>query len=172
MTNKKSNNSVQRENICSSNLFKKNKKEYGTEYRDHFFELYKIAIQGVDYTSNWKHTMNNYFLTIHSILLAALGISVVKVQVSAPALIHQIVPILGIFMAIAWLMSIRNYNNILEVKFLILHSIEEHLPIALYATEWELLKASTKTPDNASRIDIFIPVVFSILYILILFFVN
>lgn len=159
-------------NICNTSLHKKTKREYGAEYRDHFLELYKIAIQGVDYTSNWKHTVNNYFLTIHSVLLAALGISVAKIDIVTPTLVHQMVPVLGVFMAIAWIMSVQSYNNILEVKFSILHSIEEHLPMALYATEWELLNASTKSPNNAARVDIFIPSVFLMLYILIFFFVR
>jgi len=158
--------------ICDVNLHKKSESEYGEHYRNHFLEQYKIAIQGVDYTSKWKHIVNNYFLTMHTVLLAGVGLSAARGSISAPTLTNEVVTFIGVCMAIAWFMTIRGYNEVLATKFSILHCIEDHLPMALYKTEWEILNASHKNPHRAARIDSMVPVFFVILYSLIFFFVK
>ncbi len=158
--------------ICSLHLHVKGVEEYGNLYHEHFFEQYKVAIQGVDYTSKWKHIVNNYFLTINTVLLAAIGLSVARHQIAISALTHQVVPVVGIFMAIAWWYTARNYNHILEVKFSILHYVEENLPLALYKTEWEILKDSHGNPHRAALIDAVVPLTFFMFYVLILIFVK
>jgi hypothetical protein len=158
--------------ICESSLHAKRIDEYGELYREHFLEQYKVAIQGIDYTSKWKHIVNNYFLTIHTVLLAAIGLSVSRDQIAMPTLTHQIVPVIGVFMAIAWWITARSYNDILEAKFSILHCIEEHLPLALYKTEWEILKASYGNSTRAAFTDSVVPFIFFIFYTLIFFFVK
>ena len=158
--------------VCEVNLYKKSEQEYGELYRNHFLEQYKIAIQGVDYTSKWKHIVNNYFLTIHTVLLAAIGLSAARDQISMPALTHQMIPLIGIFMAIAWWATVRSYNDILEAKFSILHCIEEHLPLALYRAEWEVLDASHSNPRRMALVDSFVPSLFFVFYALIFLFVK
>lgn len=160
------------QNICDVNLHKKTKREYGETYRDHFLEQYKVAIQGVDYTSKWKHIVNNYFLTIHTVLLAAIGLSVARDQVSIQVVTHQLIPVIGLFMAMAWWFMTRNYNDVLAAKFYILHCIEEHLPLAVYKTEWEIMKESYDNPYRAAFIDATVPFLFFVFYILIIFFVK
>lgn len=158
--------------ICETSLHKKTALEYGETYRDHFLELYKIAIQGVDYTSKWKHIVNNYFLTIHTVLLAGVGLSASRTDISVPGLVHGVVPVIGICLAIAWFITARGYNEVLETKFSILHCIEEHLPLALYKTEWDILNASYKNPNRATRVDSMVPAFFIILYTLIFLFMK
>jgi len=158
--------------ICDTNLYKKGEAEYGDSYREHFLEQYKIAIQGVDYTSKWKHLVNNYFLTIHTGLLAAVGLSVARDQIAMPLLTHQLIPIIGGFMTIAWWLTARGYNEVLEAKFSILHCVEEHLPLALYRTEWEVLSSSYHDPRRVATIDASVPALFLAFYALIFFFVK
>lgn len=158
--------------ICDLNLHAQGSDEYGSTYRDHFLEQYKVVIQGIDYTSKWKHIVNNYFLTIHTLLLAAIGLSATRDQISMATLTHQIVPVIGVVMATAWWVTARGYNEVLEAKFSILHCVEDQLPLALYKTEWEILKASYKNPNRLARVDSSVPLIFAALYLLILFFVK
>ena len=158
--------------ICDLNLHVRNAEEYGNTYQTHLLEQYKVVIQGIDYTSKWKHIVNNYFLTINTILLAAIGLSAARDQVSMPAVTHEIVPVIGVFIAIAWWVTVRGYNDVLEAKFSILHCVEEHLPLALYKTEWEILKAFHKNPNRLARVDASVPLIFSALYLLVFFFVK
>lgn len=153
--------------ICEVNLHAKHADLYGESYREHFLEQYKIAIQGIDYTSKWKHIVNNYFLGINTVLLAAIGLSASRIDVAMPVLTHQIVPVIGMFIAIAWWLTVKNYNDVLAAKFAILHCIEEHLPLALYVTEWELLKASHGNPHSAKLVEASVPAVFFMLYVLV-----
>lgn len=168
MTNKSELN----KKICAVNLHKKGETEYGDKYRDHFLEQYKIAINGVDYTSKWKHLVNNYFLTIHTVILAGAGMSASRVDISMPAFAHYILPIVGVCMAIAWFITVRGYNEVLEAKFSILHCIEEHLPIAIYKTEWDILSTSYKKLHRAAKVDAMVPAFFVVLYALIFIFVK
>lgn len=159
-------------NICISSLHKKSEAEYGATYREHFLEQYKIVIQGVDYTSKWKHIVNNYFLTMHTVLLAGVGLSASRADISLPVFAHSVVPVIGICLAISWLITARGYNDVLATKFSILHCIEEHLPMALYKTEWDILSASYKNPHRAARVDSMVPAFFIILYSLIFIFMK
>jgi hypothetical protein len=167
----KKNNSELRKNICDTNLFKKNKREYGTTFRDHFLEQYKVAIQGVDYTSKWKHIVNNYYLTINTVLLAAIGFSASQYKFALPDATHQLIPVIGALIAVAWGVTLRNYNNVLASKFSILHCIEEHLPLAPYKTEWELMKSVYGKHPRRAFVDGLVPMMFFVFYILIYFFV-
>jgi hypothetical protein len=165
------NNSETRKNICDTNLFKKTKREYGTTYRDHFLEQYKMAIQGVDYTSKSKHTLNNYYLTINSVLLAAIGLSLSKDKFVLPDGSHELILAVGMLISVVWGVNLRNYNNVLAAKFSILHCLEEHLPLSLYKTEWVLLKTIYGNPRRAF-IDGLVPVIFFVFYGLVYFFVQ
>lgn len=160
------------QHICEGGLFANSKESYGDTYREHFLEQYKVVIQGVDYTSKWKHIVNNYFLTIHTVFLAAIGLSAAREQVSMPTVTHELIPIIGIFMSIAWLITARGYNDVLEAKFSILHAMEKDLPVAPYETEWELLCASHNTPRRLAFVDGVVPFLFLTFYALILLFVK
>ncbi|HAT68373.1 MAG: hypothetical protein A2481_03180 [Candidatus Yonathbacteria bacterium RIFOXYC2_FULL_47_9] len=172
MQNNNTNKKQGHQHICDINLDARGVDEYGSSYKEHFLEQYKILIQGIDYTSKWKHIVNNYFLTINTILLAAIGLSAARDQVAMPAVTHQIVPAIGVFVAIAWWITVRGYNDVLEAKFSILHCVEERLPLALYKTEWEILKAFYKNPNRLARVDASVPIIFATLYLLVFFFVK
>ncbi len=159
-------------NICEINLHAKNAEEYGVMYREHFLEQYKVVIQGVDYSSKWKHIVNNYFLTINTFLIAAIGLSVTRDQIVMLTFTHQVIPFIGVLMALAWFFIARGYNDVLEAKFAILHCIEKDLPLALYMTEWEILKASHRNPSRIASTHISVPVIFFIFYLLIFFFLK
>jgi len=168
---KKSNNSILRQNICDTTLFNKTKREYGKFYFDHFLEQYKAAIQGIDYTSKWKHTVNSYYLAINTVLLAAIGLSLSREKLALPETAHGLILVIGIFISLVWWVNLRTYNNVLAAKFSILHCIEDHLPLSLYKTEWMLMKTIYGRPRRA-LVDGLVPVIFIVFYILILTFVK
>lgn len=158
--------------ICENNLYTKTAEEYGDMYRDHFLEQYKVVIQGVDYTSKWKHIVNNYFLTMNTVFLAAIGLSAARDQLAMPTVTRDLIPIIGILISVAWLMTARGYNDVLEAKFSILHTMEKYLPVSPYKTEWELLCAEHGSPRRLAFIDGVVPFLFLAFYGLILFFVK
>ena len=58
-----------------TDLFSKSKKEYGGDYKNHFFEQYKLYIESVEKTSDRRQQANNYFITINTALISFMGLS-------------------------------------------------------------------------------------------------
>lgn len=154
--------------VCNLHLYAKQGHEYGELHQEHLLEQYKMLIQGIDYTSKWKHTTNSYFLTIHTMLLTAVGLSAARGDI-APELTHDVIPIIGVLLALVWWASARRYNDVLAAKFFILHCVEQSLPLALYKTEWELLRASHGSPNRVLFLELAVPMLFLIFYQLIFF---
>ena len=160
------------QDFCDINLHAKSVEEYGDKYQEHFLEQYKIMIQGIDYSSKWKYTVNSYFLTINTFLIAAVGISISRDQLVAVELAHKVIPIIGIFVAIVWMFISQGYNDVLRAKFAILHCIEKKLPLALYKTEWEIIKSSYSNPMRARLTESLVPLIFLVFFVIIFFFLT
>ena len=79
------------------------------------------------------------------------------------------VPFVGIAICYCWHQIIHSYRQINRAKFSVLHSVEKKLPLALFETEWELLGKGKdrKKYKPLSDVEMIIPIIFSILYILI-----
>ncbi len=162
-----------KEKICGANLYQIPKDEYGELYKEHLLEQYKLCIQSLDYTSKLKHTVNKYFLTINMLLITAAGLSLSKENFFDPSVWHSVVPVVGILICIIWWASTRGYKLVNLAKFEMLHCIEQNLPLAIYKTEWEVLKNCKYSPYRTlTAVEPIVPWVFGIFYILIFFFVK
>lgn len=161
-----------KEAICQTNLYAATPTEYGEAYQAHFMEQYKLCIRSLDYTSKLKHTVNNYFLTINTLLVTAVGLSITNSTFSHPATWHLIIPFVGVLISIVWWSTTNNYKSVNEAKFEILHCIEGRLPLALYKTEWELLKGNRWSPHHSMRLEPLVPWLFAGLYVLIFLFIK
>lgn len=105
-------------------------------------------------------------------VIAGTGLSSVRPDGVLPMFAHEVLPIVGICMAIAWFVTVRGYNEVLEAKFSILHCIENNLPLAIYKTEWDILSSSYKKLHRASKVDSMVPAFFIVLYVIIFIFVK
>lgn len=151
-----------------SDLFSKNEKDYGTEYKNHFFEQYKLYIESVEKTSDRRQHANNYFITINTALISLIGLSFQIKYFENLAGIKSILALLGVIICIVFWYLIRSYKQLNIDKFAVIHKIEENLPLALYKYEWEVLG---KGEDNKkyypfSHVELIIPWVFGIIYAL------
>ncbi|OHA80321.1 MAG: hypothetical protein A2675_00705 [Candidatus Yonathbacteria bacterium RIFCSPHIGHO2_01_FULL_51_10] len=162
----------ERERICRSFLYATTQSEYGALYQNHVLEQYKIYIGSIDYTSKLKHTTNNYFLGIHTLLLTAAGIALTKDGFFVGNAWHIVIPIVGAVLSGIWWHALRTHKMVNAAKFEILHCIESSLPLALYKTEWELLSAGKKNPHHGTKTEPFVPFLFIIIYLFIFFFVH
>ena len=81
----------------------------------------------------------------------------------------MLVPILGILVSWLWYRIIQSHSDLNAVKFKIIHQLEEHLPVALYAYEWQLAEEGRGTSYSAvTRIEKWIPIAFVVLHIILL----
>ena len=152
-----------------SDLFSKNEKDYGNNYKEHLFEQYKLYVESIEKTSDRRQHANNYFITINTALISLIGLSFQIKFFENIAGIKSFLAFLGIIICVVFWYLIRSYKQLNTGKFDVVHKIEEHLPLALYKYEWEVLG---KGEDNKkyypfSHIELIIPWVFGIIYALI-----
>lgn len=152
-----------------SDLFSKNEKDYGNDYKEHLFEQYKLYVESIEKTSDRRQHANNYFITINTALISLIGLSFQIKIFENLAFIKSILALVGIIVCIVFWYLIRSYKQLNTGKFDVVHKIEEHLPLALYKYEWEVLG---KGEDNKkyypfSHIELIIPWVFGIIYALL-----
>lgn len=154
--------------LCRANLFSASEDSYGPKYKDHFLNQYRLFIDSVNYTSALKLKLNTFFLTINTAIITAAGFVLANNGVFKTAVWHKMIPLSGILICVIWWGVIYTYKQRNIIKLRIVHCLEEHLPLALYKTEWNLMEANH---DNwlkkiLFRIDLFVPMVFGILYII------
>ena len=99
------------EKICRANLYSMPEESYGPLYRAHFLMQYRIYIASINKVSDLKHQVNNYFLTINTVLMTAVGISLTRDGFFNPVVWHTIIPIVGILLCLAWWYTTRSYKG-------------------------------------------------------------
>lgn len=152
-----------------SDLFSKNEKDYGNDYKEHLFEQYKLYVESIEKTSDRRQHANNYFITINTALISLIGLSFQIKIFENLSFVKSILALVGIIVCVVFWYLIRSYKQLNTGKFDVVHKIEEHLPLALYKYEWEVLG---KGKDNKkyypfSHIELIIPWVFGIIYALL-----
>lgn len=140
---------------------------YGEKYKDHFFEQYKLYLQGIENISDRRENANKYFVTINSGIIVALSYLIQHSdnRFVIPAIISVL--LLGIVLSIIFYFLINSYKQLNSGKFSVLHKMEESLPVQMYSDEW---KALGEGKDKCkyfpfSHIERIVPVIFGIAYI-------
>ena len=152
-----------------SDLFAKNEKDYGNDYKEHLFEQYKLYVESVEKTSDRRQHANNYFITINTALISLIGLSFQIKIFENLSWIKSVLALVGIIICIVFWYLIRSYKQLNTGKFAVIHEIEKHLPLALYKYEWEILGEGkdNKKYYPFSHIELLIPWVFGIIYALL-----
>ncbi len=152
-----------------SDLFSKKENEYGSDYKAHLFEQYKLYVDGVEKTSDRRQHANNYFITINTALISLIGLSFQIKIFENLVWIKSILALVGIIICVIFWFLIRSYKQLNTGKFAVIHEIEKHLPLALYKYEWEILGEGkdNKKYYPFSHIELLIPWVFGIIYALL-----
>ena len=141
---------------------------YGPQYKEHLFEQYKLYVEMADQVSNRRNLTNTFFLTLHTLLLGAIGFSVEK----GPKLVdHWLVffPLAAvILLCISWWMIVRSYRQLNGGKYLIVGEFEKRLPASPYwSAEWKALGEGKDISKYLpiTHVENWIPIIFAVLYI-------
>lgn len=150
-----------------ADLFSKNEKEYGNDYKEHLFEQYKLYVESIEKISDRRQHANNYFISINTALITLLGLSFQIKVFENVVWIKCVLALVGIIICIVFWHLIRSYRQLNTGKFAVVHKIEENLPLALYEYEWEILgKGEDKHKYYPfSHIELYIPWVFGLIYL-------
>lgn len=145
------------------------KKEYGDNYSQHFFEQYRIYLEGIEQISNRRDSANKYLITLNSGFLISIAFlienigsqCVLKIALSGICL-------LGIIISIIFYFLINSYKQLNAGKFEVLHEIESKLPLDLYKREWEILGKGNnyKKYFPFSHIEKLIPIFLGVTYLI------
>lgn len=142
------------------------KETYGDAFGTDLLEQYKAYVQSAEHVSTRRVASSRYLLTLNIALVTLYGIQSEGFVRSYWAIL---VPILGIPVSGLWYQIIQSHSDLNTVKFQIIHKLEEHLPVALYAYEWQLAGEGRGTSYSAvTRREKWIPIAFVVLHIILL----
>lgn len=96
---------------------------------EHYFELYKLAVEMADRTSARRLTANTFFVTVNTGLTALL---------SARSF-GWYVAVAGVVLCAAWWALIKSYRDLNRAKFVVINAMEERLPARIFSDEWSHL---------------------------------
>jgi hypothetical protein len=151
------------------NPFAADEQTYGQLYKKHLMEQYKLCVEMADRVSSRRSTTNNFFLTLNSLLITAIGIlSRIGISGNSFNLTWVIIAsFAGILFCWCWFTTINGYRTLNSSKFEIINSIEKKLPVAAFETEWKHLtpKDGKVKHRQLTKVECWIPKIFSLLYL-------
>lgn len=108
---------------------------YGDEYKNVFLTQYRDFVDSTNQISARRHQANQFFSTINTGLLAASGLIP-----TANVNFNWQIALAGGLLCLIWKHMIDGYSGLNSAKFKVILEMEEHLPVATYAMEWEYLQ--------------------------------
>lgn len=131
------------------------REDYGAKYDDAVLEQWKTCVEMANCNTEKRTTTNNIFITINAALLAVVSFSLEYKSIA--------LSVVGIVVCVAWLHTIESYKKLSSVKYHIINEIENQLPLAPFAYEWEKLNAEKKYL-GLTKIEKVLPWLFIVLY--------
>jgi hypothetical protein len=98
----------------------------GDELPEHFFELYKLAVEMADRISARRAVANSFFLTVNTALATLASAGAFRWYAAAA----------GIVVAVSWWAVLRSYRELNAAKFRVILVLEERLPVQVFGQEW------------------------------------
>jgi len=165
-------NTEARDTDSESRMFVVDEKTYGKNYQEHIMKQYKLCVEMADRISSRRCTANSFFLSLNSLLLAAIGIlSRLGSDLSTFDFWWiVIVSFAGFVFCWCWSTIIRCYRELNSAKFKVVNTIEKRLPVAAFEAEWKLLNpetGATKYPQ-LTRVERWVPIVLATLYVVLM----
>nr|WP_228454436.1 hypothetical protein [Streptomyces alkaliphilus] len=102
--------------------------------------MYKLAVEMADRVSARRGTANTFFLSVQTALIALVGLGFPKLAES-PWWVSAAVFLAGLTLSATWWMQLRSYRALNTAKFKVINTLEERLPVKIFADEWEELKS-------------------------------
>lgn len=149
-------------------LFISDEKSYGKDYKTHLLTQYKLCVEMADKISSRRSTANNFFLSVNTVLISAIGI-LLRFEgdlVESSLWWLVVTSVAGILFCWAWWINIRCYRGLNEAKFKVINAIEERLPVSAFSAEWALLNPKDRTTvyPQLTKIERWVPTIFAFLY--------
>ncbi|TWT59730.1 RipA family octameric membrane protein [Rubinisphaera italica] len=130
-------------------------------------EQYKLYVEMADRVSTRRHSMHLAFITLHTLVLAAIG---QLLQSDTEVRAGLILPLLlvGIGLCVLWVLLTLSYRRLNEAKYKVVGLLEKELPAQPYSVlEWTMLGKGGDSGRymTLTQIESFIPVFFIVIYL-------
>jgi len=129
-------------------------------------EQYKLYVDDAQKTSDRRSLTNNFFLSGITILFTAISFLFNNNVKLALILLDSI----GISLAIVWGLQLDYYNKLNSSKFTVINAVEKKLSANGFKTEWDIFKSKKRLGLGASRLELFLPTVLCISFIVFLIY--
>lgn len=124
-------------------------------------EIYKLHSDLADKTSQRRVLTNRYYITLVSAIATALAFlfKLTEIPKTSFLFIALGISIFSILICFAWITNLESYRQLNELKFEVLHELEEKLPFKFFKREWDLLKNENdkKSYKRLSKVEKNIP---------------
>lgn len=134
-------------------------------YHQLLIEQYKVYVEMYDRITARRSLANTFFLTLHAILISALGLSLRNTD-SLNGVGLLLFPLLGLLVLVyAWWRLVQYYRRVSNAKERVIGQLERRLPSSpSWKAEQKMMQIDR--PYNAlRRMEITLPFVFAALYI-------
>ena len=149
---------------------RKKKPQYGENYESHCLEIYKLFVEMADRISQRRQAANSFFLSINTAVIGAVSYVGFGEKANLDPAFYVMVAVAGLVLCFLWFSLILSYKSMNTHKFIVIHQIEQSLPLAPYDEEWEVAGKGKDWTRHIpfTRIEMFIPCVFFILHLAVL----
>jgi len=152
------------------NLLRQEKDAYGSEYKNHLFEQYKLYTEMADRISARRMIANSFFVGVHTALITAFTV-LLKENILSATIVGLTPFIAVILLCFVWWRVIYSYKQLNSGKFQVVHALEQLLPVAPYDAEWSALGhgKNRKLYLPLTHIENYVPLCFGLLYVVLAF---
>jgi len=147
------------------NLLRQTIEVYGSEYKMHLFEQYKLYVEMADRISARRMQANSFFIGVHTALITAFTV-LMKEKVLSASIVGLAPFIAVVLLCFVWWRVVYSYKQLNSVKFKVVHALEQMLPVAPYDAEWSALGSGNnkKLYLPLTHIENYVPICFGFLY--------
>lgn len=155
-----------------SPLLSQDEESYGSNYKNHLIEQYKLYVEMADRISSRRLTASSFFLSINTALISILGFIKLDREVININYLVLLMCFCGMILSYLWYRLTRSYRDLNFGKFQVIHKIEELLPIRPYEEEWNQLGQGKDRKKYLpfTHIEVYVPWVFLGIYLIIILY--
>lgn len=130
-------------------------------------EQYKVLLSTSESLIERRQKLTTTYISIFSVLLPILS-AMLSFQSIFLNIGVSLIALIGIILCLSWRKTVISYGKSNRAKFAILEEMENKLPVAMFASEWIVLKRITNKYKSFTDRETLIPILFLIVYLIVL----
>ena len=139
---------------------------YGETYAADLVAQYKLYVDSAQQISAARVTSNNFLLTVNAFLVTLSGFQTTAAVEGWRA---AFIPGAGILVSLTWFSIITSYKHLNSAKFKVIHELEEHLPAAVFRSEWHEVEGGRQgVYRSLAGLEQRVPLIFIVLYVVLI----